>query len=242
MSSLKKFFEELYKDKAKITGSPDGKIFEENFKTYLKRNGFNEMSLTIIDDELKNFLKEIKPKILSKNDTQILKNSIYLNNTNRKDYANFFIWQPYGSQNFPDFLVFCENYIFAIETKFSSKTSNKPMWNSNIPKENSIYVFASYEQKDLTFFLGHDVIEKKEREELLRLWQKTDEEYEKWAKSFKNKINAGEFSNEYGFTTYIRKAYEQKNTHNKNATLNFFKNKNRQKLEDNVFEFINNHK
>ncbi|MCR8679639.1 MULTISPECIES: hypothetical protein [Campylobacter] len=242
MNNLNKFFESICKDRAKITGSPDGKIFEENFKSYLKRSGFNEMSLTIIDDGLKRFLKEIKPKILSKNDTQILKNSIYLNNTNRKDYANFFIWQPYGSQNFPDFLVFCQNYIFAIETKFSSKTSNKPMWNSNIPKENSIYVFASYQQRDLTFFLGHDVIEKKEREELLILWQKTDEEYNKWTKSFRDKINAGKFSNEYGFTTYIRKAYEQKNTHNKNAILNFFKNKNRKKLEDNVFEFINKHK
>ncbi|MEE3776309.1 hypothetical protein V2I28_02235 [Campylobacter sp. CX2-4080-23] len=242
MNNLNKFFESICKDRAKITGSPDGKIFEENFKSYLKRSGFNEMSLTIIDDGLKRFLKEIKPKILSKNDTQILKNSIYLNNTNRKDYANFFIWQPYGNQNFPDFLVFCQNYIFAIETKFSSKTSNKPMWNSNIPKENSIYVFASYQQRDLTFFLGHDVIEKKEREELLILWQKTDEEYNKWTKSFRDKINAGKFSNEYGFTTYIRKAYEQKNTHNKNAILNFFKNKNRKKLEDNVFQFINKHK
>lgn len=241
MNNLNKFFEEIYKDRAKITGSPDGKIFEENFKSYLKRSGFNEMSLTIMDDELKSFLKEIKPKILSKNNTEILDNSLYLNNTTRKDYANFFIWQPHGSQNFPDFLVFCENYIFAIETKFSSKTSNKPMWNSNIPKENSIYVFASHEQRDLTFFLGHDVIEKKEREELLKLWQKTDEEYEKWAKDFEAKIAAREFSNEYGFTTYIRKAYEQKNTHNKNATLNFFKNKNRQKLESSVYEFIKTH-
>ncbi|MCI7364028.1 MAG: hypothetical protein MSH23_03225 [Campylobacter lanienae] len=101
MNSLKKFFEELYKDKAKITGSPDGKIFEENFKTYLKRNGFNEMSLTIIDDELKNFLKEIKPKILSKNDTEILENSLYLNNTARKDYANFFYLATTRLTKFP---------------------------------------------------------------------------------------------------------------------------------------------
>lgn len=161
MSNLIKFFETIRNDKYKITGSPDGKIFEENFKNYLKRAGFSEMSLSIIEDELKIFLREIKPKILSKNNTEILNNSLFTKNTARNEYANFFIWQPHGSQNFPDFLVFCEKYIFAIETKFSSKTSNKPMWNSNIPKENSIYVFASHTQKDLTFFLGHDVIEKK---------------------------------------------------------------------------------
>lgn len=161
MSNLIKFFEEIHKDKSKITASPDCKIFEENFKNYLKRAGFNQASLNIIDDEQKSFLAKIKPKILSKNNTEILDNSLFATNTKRIEYTDFFIWQPHGSQNFPDFLVFCEKYIFAIETKFSSKTNNKPMWNSNIPKENSIYVFASYTQKDLTFFLGHDVIEKK---------------------------------------------------------------------------------
>ena len=34
MSNLIKFFEEIRKDKSKITASPDGKIFEENFKNY----------------------------------------------------------------------------------------------------------------------------------------------------------------------------------------------------------------
>lgn len=239
MNKLIKFFEAIYNDRTKITASPDGKIFEENFKNYLKRAGFNQASLNIIDDEQKSFLAKIKPKILSKNNTEILDNSLFATNTKRIEYTDFFIWQPHGSQNFPDFLVFCEKYIFAIETKFSSKTNNKPMWNSNIPKENSIYVFASYTQKDLTFFLGHDVIEKKEREEMLKLWQKTDEEYKKWEKDFSQKVKVGEFANKYGFTTYIRKAYEQKNTHNKNAVLNFFKNLSRGDLEKSVFEFIN---
>ena len=58
-------------------------------------------------------------------------------------------------------------------------------------------------------------------------------------KDFNQKIKVGEFSNKYGFSTYIRKAYEQKNTHNKNAILNFLKNPNRDDLEKNVFEFIN---
>lgn len=92
MSNLIKFFETIRNDKYKITGSPDGKIFEENFKYYLKRAGFNQASLNIIDDEQKSFLAKIKPKILSKNNTEILDNSLFATNTKRIEYTDFFIW------------------------------------------------------------------------------------------------------------------------------------------------------
>lgn len=59
MNKLIKFFEAIYNDRTKITASPDGKIFEENFKNYLKRAGFNQASLNIIDDEQKSFLAKI---------------------------------------------------------------------------------------------------------------------------------------------------------------------------------------
>ena len=238
MTKIKEFFESIYKDREKITASPDGKLFEENFKTYLKRNGFSEVSKDFMDDGLAKFIKEIKPKILSKINTPICENLLYKTNPDRKDYANFFIWQVNGSQDFPDFLVFGENYIFAIETKFSTGNQKKPMWNSNIPKENSIYVFASHGKKDLTYFLGHDVIEQKEREELLDFWNKTDDEYNKWCKNFNAKIRTKAFLNKYGFSTYVRKAYDQSKTHNDKAILDFFTNAHRAQLEQNVLEFV----
>ncbi len=91
MTKIKEFFESIYKDREKITASPDGKLFEENFKTYLKRNGFSEVSKDFMDDGLAKFIKEIKPKILSKINTPIRENLLYKTKPDRKDYANFFI-------------------------------------------------------------------------------------------------------------------------------------------------------
>ena len=61
------------------------------------------------------------------------------------------------------------------------------------------------------------------------------------ADDFNKKIKDGELTNNYGFTTYIRRAYDQGKKHNKNAILDFFKNKNRADLENNVISFIGLH-
>ncbi|MEG7978600.1 MAG: hypothetical protein NY202_01435 [Mollicutes bacterium UO1] len=34
---------------------------------------------------------------------------------------------PYGSQNFPDFLIFTRQYVIPIELKSSKRTGSKPM-------------------------------------------------------------------------------------------------------------------
>ena len=240
MSNLEIVFKEISKNKIKLAASPNGATFEENFKQYLRKYGFNEISKNTMDDELKSFLAEIKKDILNKDDTMLLGNSLY-KRTLRKDFADFYIWQPYGSQDFPDFLVFSQNSVFAIETKFSQEKQSKPMWNSNIPKKNSLSIFSNHEFLDLTYFLGHDVISEDERTKLLALWEQTDKEYTKWADDFNKKIKDGELTNNYGFTTYIRRAYDQGKKHNKNAILDFFKNKNRADLENNVISFINLH-
>ena len=93
----------------------------------------------------------------------------------------------------------------------------------------------------MTYFLRHDVISDDERAKLLALWEQTDKEYTKWADDFNKKIKDGELTNNYGFTTYIRRAYDQGKKHNKNAILDFFKNKNRADLENNVISFISLH-
>lgn len=41
-----------------------------------------------------------------------------------------FIFQPFGSQNFPDFLVFTDTFALPLEIKFTSDTGFKPVWNS----------------------------------------------------------------------------------------------------------------
>ena len=52
------------------------------------------------------------------------------------------------------------------------------------------------------------------------------------------RINSTRYN--YGFEPYIRKAYSQSKNNNKNAIIDFFENKNRSTLEENVFKFIEN--
>ena len=56
MSNLEIVFKEISKNKIKLAASPNGATFEENFKQYLRKYGFNEISKNTMDDELKSFL------------------------------------------------------------------------------------------------------------------------------------------------------------------------------------------
>lgn len=68
-----------------------------------------------------------------------------------------FIIQPAGSQGFPDILVKDFNGRFvAIECKSAKGTC--PMWNDNVPRPDSIYIFCSQLTNQTTIFMGRDVI------------------------------------------------------------------------------------
>ena len=81
MSNLEIVFKEISKNKIKLAASPNGATFEENFKQYLRKYGFNEISKNTMDDELKSFLAEIKKDILNKDDTMLLSNSLIMEPT-----------------------------------------------------------------------------------------------------------------------------------------------------------------
>lgn len=83
-------------------------------------------------------------------------------------YTNlFYEYQPNGSQQPPDYMIFCENYEkIKIECK-SSKT-NKPVWNCSIPEKNTIYVFLDTKNKKTYIFDGEDIIESKDRLEIIK--------------------------------------------------------------------------
>lgn len=63
-------------------------------------------------------------------------------------------------QQFPDFLILTKNFVIPLETKFSTKNNRNelPKWNSNIPKSNSLYLFASTTKENPIMFLGSDYI------------------------------------------------------------------------------------
>jgi hypothetical protein len=68
-----------------------------------------------------------------------------------------FIIQPAGSQGFPDILIkdFCGRFV-AVECKSAKGTC--PMWNDNVPRPDSIYIFCSFTTNETTIFMGRDVI------------------------------------------------------------------------------------
>ena len=69
-----------------------------------------------------------------------------------------FIMQPAGSQSFPDFIIRDHNDRFiSLECK-SVGTGGAPMWNDNLPKQETIYVLSSGKHDSTTLFFGKDVI------------------------------------------------------------------------------------
>lgn len=233
IAGLYKVFEDIKNNKEKWLGANKGNIFEDIIETSLKENGFNRINLKN-DSILEKYIHGLKEIILDKSGNKILRNDF-----EERQYKNCFICQPYGSQEFPDFLILTEKFIFAVETKFSSNKSVKPMWNSNLPKNNAFYIFASYGRKDVTFFKGSDVLPIREREELNNFFEKRTKELEAdFKKELKRDMEENGLRFERGFNVYIRKAFEQNRTINENAIINYFEHPKRDRIEDKVIRLL----
>lgn len=148
-----KFFETLQFEKITIE-IDNGEEFEQFIFNTLIKVGFKEKKKED-DKKLNTYIMEKIKKDINK--------PIYKNLKNTYKEHNFFVYQPYGSQKHPDFLVFTKRKIYCIECK-SSKQSNTPMWNSNLPNGDNIYLFLLHKnnKNELTFFLGKDVLSDKE--------------------------------------------------------------------------------
>lgn len=235
MSKLVKFLKDVSANRTALLQARDGKSCEELFRGRLK-TFFTDMTSSD-DEKIIKFKKEIKKTVLTKNGNSVVDNTLYINTKNGM-YEDFFIAQPYGSQNYPDFLIFTKFKVFAVEIKYSTKRATKPVWNSNLPKTDGIYFFGCYQLGQLTFFRGGDILSTKERESLLKIWDDLDKKKETWSKSFRNSIKTKDFDNAYGFEPYIRKAYQQSKNFNSSSIRDFFENPNKDSLERKVIEFI----
>ena len=123
-------------------------------------------------------------------------------------------------------------------SKFAEKGSSKPVWNGNLPKSDGIYIFGSFKHKQVTFFLGEDILPEKERIKLLEMWDDTDKDFNKWLSEYKKNYDSGDIEENYGFLPYVRKAYQQSRTVNEEAILDFFNNLERSNLEKSVIQYI----
>ncbi|WP_031489301.1 hypothetical protein [Ureaplasma canigenitalium] len=112
--------------------------------------------LKIDQSVFESLINKMNNQVLDKNNIQVIRNPFghYIGD------LNWYVYEPYGKQNFPDLLIFTSQFIFPIEIKFSTKrkSATLPKGNSNIPKENTIYLYANTEKHNPIIFLGSDYI------------------------------------------------------------------------------------
>jgi len=107
------------------------------------------------------------------------------------------------------------------------------MWNSNLPKANCIYIFASFGKQDITFFRGADVIEEKLSSQL---WDFFIE-----VKKIEKKFIQSLAQSERGWKPYIRVAFEQaKSLLLPEGRLDYFQHPRREEIENKVLEWLAN--
>ena len=140
-----------------------------------------------------------------------------------------YILQPAGSQGFPDILVkdFSGKYQ-AIECKSGKDTC--PMWNDNIPQQQSIYVLSSGNLNETTVFLGSDVISIEMYSIMEQLELEVRAVYEKYKSLFEQ---ADIFKR--GFIQKSRKQHFQSGG---GAKTNYFTHSDRKKCEQNVLDYV----
>lgn len=236
MSKLVDFLEDVSENRNDFLSAGDGKKCEALFSERLSKY-FRDMTSSN-DKNIIDFKEKIKEDVLNKECSNVLDNTLYKNNSDNESYKDFFISQPYGSQNYPDFIVVTEFKVFAVEIKYSAKEAAKPMWNSNLPKMDGIYIFGCKGLKQLTFFKGGDILSSEERKALIEIWDELEKKKKELVESFKEKVNNKKYENTFGFGPYLRKAYQQTQTFNDNAIINYFDNPNKSSLEKKAIDFV----
>ena len=90
----------------------------------------------------------------NKDRLEILKNP---DNMNKKvpelDGKFLFVYQPFGTQKAPDFIICVDGFILWVEAK---STTSVFQWNSNYPRKGMLYVFTHKKKDKTTLFVGDD--------------------------------------------------------------------------------------
>jgi len=77
----------------------------------------------------------------------------------KKITPNTYVWQPCGSQSFPDFIISDINgNVHYIECKSSKE--DKITWNSGFPKDKAIYIHSSGKHNKQSIVMGKDLWDK----------------------------------------------------------------------------------
>lgn len=137
-----------------------------------------------------------------------------------------YIYQPNGSQKFPDFVL----TDFTLQINIECKTSEKGniVWNSGIAHKDMILLYASAHNKsnDMTFFLGKQRMPSDDIRDRFKQWIKN-----------KRDVLSDTFNNDFRddlsqmYSLYLREMLNDK-------IHNFLKNPKRKEWENEVISFL----
>ena len=218
---MRDLFEDLLANPRNYLQAREGRNFEERFRIGLDRHGYNRLVNEDIGEAAFAMLKE---QVLDWLDEDDLPNP-------SPRFRRHYLFQPYGSQQYPDVLVLHDDRVVVVELKFSRERQGKPMWNSGLPRPRGIYVFGSYVRMAVTYFRGGDVLASGDAARLHEFF----DDLHRQQQEFNEEWMAGQ---EYGFSAYVRKAFDQKRGHNTDAIINFFANPQREALQQAVLDYL----
>lgn len=135
------------------------------------------------------------------------KHKLCINKKEKSYYMN----QPNGTQNPPDFIVFDNNESIQLECK-SKKTGYKPMWNSSIPNESTFYIFTNQKDNKTLIISGKNIITPALKE-CLNIYKKETKKLEILFNKKLKKLSTN--NNPYNIGVYARNMFVQ----NKHLTL-----------------------
>ncbi|NBP00062.1 MAG: hypothetical protein EBU90_08005 [Proteobacteria bacterium] len=117
----------------------------------------------------------------------------------------WYIKQPNGSQQPPDFRVGFEDKTMDIECK-SCKTGYKPMWNASFPESNTIYVFTNKRNNETILFTGDQIV----TPEVKAIYEKYKRLNKELHKQINQELNAlPTTANPYRMNVYARNMFVQ---------------------------------
>ncbi len=199
---LDKLFLKILSNKQDFLKARNGDEFEKLLQDELYILGYNNLGKKALINIIKKVeFNSLKEKILNKFSDE------YIENTFSTDVIiNKLVYQPFGANNYPDFLIITKTHIIPLEIKYSKK-SNEPVWNSNMPKPNSFYIFGSHGKQDVTFFRGRDVLDKDSIEKITKFFDEPRRIQQEFYDNVMPTILA-DGKNAFGFKPYVRIAYE----------------------------------
>ena len=134
------------------------------------------------------------------------------------------IYQPFGSQKFPDILIINGTKVIPFEMK--SGKGDRPTWNQGLPVDPGVYIFARIDEEknnfDATVFMGRDILPNEVKQKLVTLVNNYRKELAK---------NGAEITAD--FDVYLREMYNQKTS--------IINRNNRHDLEQEVFSYLSKH-